>query len=186
MRRHKPTERQMPLPGVLTLDGGEDQIELRNNRIPHHRILAAIHASAKGTRSIPEIYLTEVLPAPTRTIQLLGRKTSANIINGLLGYEVQASYKRIHCPDKPTARYLKLFTELGCRRILLPYDPTLTEKLLAELEPAFDLLQKSVKSLFPENPGIQSYVMRKISGRIRKELRTEKNAPDPAAPDSRA
>jgi len=135
-------------------------------KIPHHAILA----SSQGCR-IPEIYRSRVLPANTRTIRLLGKKTNARILTTLLGYEVQASYKRIQCPDLVTAQYLRVFSELGCHSIKLPYDPTLTSELVPGLEAALAELAESVRRLFPAQPRLQSYVLRKIYSILRRQLR---------------
>jgi hypothetical protein len=117
-----------------------------------------------------QIYRGEVLPVKTRTIQLLGRKVPARIINTLLGFEVQASYKRVSCPDLVSARYLKLFTELGCRSIKLPYDPTVTDRLIPELELAMNRLSAGVRDLFPGDRAAQLYVLRRIYSHLRTQL----------------
>ncbi len=124
-----------------------------------------------GSRGLIEIYHSEVLTVKTRTIRLLGRKISAHIFNTLLGFEVKASFKRIQCPDMVTARYLKIFTELGCRTIKLPYDPTVTARLLPELEVAQERLVSGVRLLFPQNKDLQLYVLRHICRYIRHRLR---------------
>ena len=81
-----------------------------------------------------EIYSEEVLTRPTRTISLPGRKCEPRIIYTFLGFELQAGRKRITCPDMATARYLRIFAELGMPSIETPYDPTQTARLLAGLE----------------------------------------------------
>jgi hypothetical protein len=166
-------ELQLLLPGVLVLEAGGKKIEMGSRRIPHSRILKALLAGSDAGRSIVEIYRIEVLPVKTRTIHLLGRKCPATIIHTLLGFEVQACYKRIHCPDLVTARYLRLFTELGCRRIRLPYDPTITGRLIPELEATQERLSEGVRQLFPRNHALQAYVLRRIYTLIRPQLRSE-------------
>ena len=93
------------------------------HKILHMELLKALQDPALGISGVAELYRLRVLPVKTRNLQLLGKKSPARIIETLLGYEVKAFYKRVHCPDKVTARYVKLFTELGCRTIRLPYDP---------------------------------------------------------------
>ena len=117
-----------------------------------------------------EDFKQEVLPNKTRTIRLLGKKTSAQIIHTLLGYEVQASYKRIQCPDLVTARYIRLFSELGFHSIPLPYDPTLTARLIPKFESAIDSLVRHIRERFPENPSLQNYVIRKVFAIIRTQV----------------
>jgi hypothetical protein len=163
----------MHLPGVTTPEASGEKIELRDWRIPHRRILEALQGSAGDSMNLLEIYRQQVLPVKTRTIYLLGRKAPARIIHTLLGYEVQASYKRIHCPDMVTARYLKLFTELGCHAIKLPYDPTVTARLIPEFEASVERVVEGVRTLFPESQTLQAYVLRNIYGIIRSQLRAE-------------
>ncbi len=115
-------------------------------------------------------YREKVLTQQTRTIRLLGRKNAATILNTLLGFEVQASYKRIQCPDMVTARYLRLFSELGCHSIKLPYDPTLTEQLIPVFEATIDAVKERVRELFPQDSSTQQYVLRHIYAIIRRQL----------------
>lgn len=115
-------------------------------------------------------YREKVLTQQTRTIRLLGRKSSAKILHTLLGFEVQASYKRIQCPDMVTARYLRLFSELGCHSIKLPYDPTLTEQLVPGFEEIVDRLKEKIRDLFPRDSSTQQYVIRKTYEIIRRNL----------------
>jgi hypothetical protein len=112
-----------------------------------------------------------VLPIKTRSIHLLGRKTPAQIIETLLGYEVKAAYKRIQCPDKVTARYLKLFTELGCRTIRLPYDPTVTANLIPQFEQAVAKISSGVHDIYPKDRRLQLYVIRNIYSHLRRLLK---------------
>jgi hypothetical protein len=164
---------QMPLPGVVTLEVGGKKIQSRNRRIPHQRIFKSLQGSSGGFRDLLTIYRQEVLPIKTRTIHLLGRKGPARIIHTLLGYEIQASYKRIHAPDLVTARYLKLFTEFGCRTIRLPYDPTVTARLIPELEQGVEFIAKAIRALFPESRALQRYVLQKMCAIMRSRLRAE-------------
>ncbi len=145
----------------------------RNPKIPHSRILQELQEPRDGTLDFVEIYRRQVLPVKTRTIRLLGRKAPARINTTLLGYEVQASYKRIHCPDLVTARYLRLFTEIGCHAIRLPYDPTITGQLIPELENRIGSIKTGIRGLFPESKATQTYVLRKIYGILRSRLRAE-------------
>jgi hypothetical protein len=124
----------------------------------------------KDYSDLIEGYREKVIPVKTRTIRLLGRKNPARIIHTLLGYEVQASYKRIQCPDLVTARYLRLFSELGCHSIKLPYDPTLTEQLIPGFEAAVDNLQSRVQQLFPGEVPTRQYVLRRVYEMIRQQI----------------
>lgn len=137
-----------------------------NPRILHRDIL---NASGACIRLIAA-YQQKVLSQRTRTIRLLGRKNSAQIIHTLLGYEVQASYKRIQCPDLVTARYLRLFSELGFHSIKLPYDPTMTARLIPDFEAVIDEIVTEIRNRYPLDIPRQNYVIRTIYGIIRKQL----------------
>jgi hypothetical protein len=137
-----------------------------STRIKHRRLFR----TSTHCASLVETYRDQVLTQKTRTIRLLGKKSSAKILHTLLGFEVQASYKRIQCPDMVTARYLKLFSELGCHSIKLPYDPTLTEKLIPEFEAMVEGLKEEIRIFFPGDPSTQRYVTRIIYAAIRRQL----------------
>jgi hypothetical protein len=157
------------LPKVLQMAG--TTIAVHDQKIPHKKILRVIQKYADLSGGLVEIYRQKVLPQTTRTIRLLGKKSSAQIIHTLLGYEVRAAYKRIQCPDLVTAQYIRLFSEIGCHSIKLPYDPTLTAQLIPEFEAAVDNINKGVRELFPEDLHVQHYVVRKIYEIIRQQLR---------------
>lgn len=140
-----------------------------NRRVFPSHILA--DAECGSSSPIVELYRRRVLPIRTRKIPLLGRKCPARIVETLLGYEVKASYKRIHCPDMITARYLKIFTELGCRSIRLPYDPTVTAAVVPELEDSIDRIAGEIDRLYPDNRRIRLYAARKVYRCLREQLR---------------
>jgi hypothetical protein len=162
----------MFLPGIIALQVGGKQIPMPNQKIPHKAILAALQGPPDGRGNIAAIYLHDVLPAKTRTIPLLGRKSPARVVRTLLGYEVQGAYKRIQCPDMVTARYLKLFMALGCRSIKLPYDPTTTEALLPDLECAFNKIGHAIGRMFAGAPEVQAYVLRRVYMHLRRQLKS--------------
>ncbi|MBN2317768.1 MAG: hypothetical protein JXR49_01770 [Acidobacteria bacterium] len=137
----------------------------------HHKIFQASQSAADLHGGLIEIYRREVLTQKTRTVRLLGVKCAAKIIQTLLGYEVQAVHKRIHCPDLVTARYLKLFSELGCHSIRLPYDPTVTARLIPTMESALQSIMDTVAIIFPKDLKRRQYVIRKVFAIVRNELR---------------
>jgi hypothetical protein len=140
-------------------------------RIPHKEILRTSHSITNLPLSLVDIYRQKVLPQKTRTMRLLGRKCSAEIVNTLLGYEVIASHKRINCPDLVTARYIKIFTELGCHSIKLPYDPTITALLIPDLESGVQGIAEAIRRLFPRDLRLQQYVTREIYRIVRRQIR---------------
>ncbi len=91
-------------------------------------------------------YKEEVLSGRTRVISLPGRKCEPRILNTFLGFELQVARKRITCPDMSTARYLRIFAEVGMPSVRTPYDPTLTTCVLPQLEQAL----KKIKDLLLE------------------------------------
>jgi hypothetical protein len=83
---------------------------------------------------IRQIYCCDVLKKKHRELQLLGRKCSPQILYTFLGYELKMGRKRVSCPDISSARYLKLFAEIGMHSARMPYDPTHTALVLTGLE----------------------------------------------------
>jgi hypothetical protein len=144
---------------------------IQNNKIMHRKILAVSQSSAELQGGLIEVYRREVLTQKTRTVRLLGIKSDANIIQTLLGYEVQARHKRINCPDMVTARYLKLFSALGCHSIRMPYDPTVTARLIPLMEQAIQRAKDTIVEIYPKNSKRQQYILQKICAIIRNELR---------------
>ena len=80
----------------------------------------------------------------TRRIKLIGRRCKPEIVTTFLGYEIIASNKRILCPDMVTARYLRMFAEVGLKEVVIPYDVTKTQECLPDLEEAFGELKTIV------------------------------------------
>lgn len=161
---------QMSLPGANGQHQSPAKYEKRRRRIPHMEILKTLQDPAHGVANIVETYRRHVLPLETRNIRLLGHKAPARIIETLLGYEVKAYYKRIQCPDMVTARYLKLFTELGCRSIRLPYDPTVTAELIPDLERSVAKIIAGVRDIYPKDRQLQLYVLRQIFSHLRRQM----------------
>ncbi len=162
---------QMSLPGALGQRLSSSKRQRGRRRIPHMEILKTLQDPALGIANLVDTYQRFVLPIKTRNIHLLGRKSPARIIETLLGYEVKASYKRIHCPDMVTARYLKLFTELGCHSIRLPYDPTVTANLIPQFEHSVSKILSGVRDIYPKDRSLQHYVLQRVFGILREQLK---------------
>ncbi len=91
-------------------------------------------------------YGEEILSGRTRLVSLPGRKCEPRILNTFLGFELQVAQKRITCPDMSTARYLRIFAEVGMPSVRVPYDPSLTTCVLPQLEQSL----KKIKDLLLE------------------------------------
>ncbi len=115
-------------------------------------------------------YGKEVLSGRTRVVSLPGRKCEPRLLNTFLGFELQVAQKRITCPDMSTARYLRIFAEVGMPSVRTPYDPTLTTCVLPQLEQSL----KRIKDLLLEenlNRKQHQSKLRYIYGQIRKNLK---------------
>lgn len=97
-----------------------------------------------------ESYCKSIQQFKTRKILLPGRKCSPQIVESFLGYEILIGRKRLTCPDMATARYLKIFAEIGMKEILVPYDPTKTAELLPGLEKKLDQIKELVSRIDQE------------------------------------
>ena len=105
-------------------------------------------AIQKEIEKLGTTYGEQVLSGRTRVVSLPGRKCEPRILNTFLGFELQVAQKRITCPDMTTARYLRIFAEVGMPSVRTPYDPTLTTCVLPQLEQA---LRKVKNLLLEEN-----------------------------------
>ena len=71
---------------------------------------------------IGQIYHQDVVVQPCRDLVLLGRKCKPQILYTFLGFELKMDRTRLSCPDMSTARYLRIFAEIGMKQVKLPYD----------------------------------------------------------------
>jgi len=121
-------------------------------------------------------YGEEVLSGRSRVVSLPGRKCEPRILNTFLGFELQVAQKRITCPDMSTARYLRIFAEVGVPSVRVPYDPTFTSCVLPQLEQA---LKRIKDLLLKENLNRKQHQskLRNIYRKIRENLKwAEKEA----------
>lgn len=88
---------------------------------------------------IPSIYAEKVRTQRTRAVELEipEHENAAEIFYTLLGIELKVAKSRVACPDLATARYLRVFARIGCRKIAVPYDITKISVLADELEVAW-------------------------------------------------
>ena len=125
-----------------------------------------------------QTYATRVLSRPTRLVSLLGRKCKPHILYSFLGFELKMARKRVTCPDMSTARYLRIFAELGMSAIRIPYDPTQTSRLLPDLEQPLDALKEILlhESLDEKHHQLK---LRRLYQRIRGSLLRAEQTPEP-------
>jgi len=119
---------------------------------------------------IRQIYHQDVLAQRTRQATLLGRKCQPRILYTFLGFELQMGKKRLTCPDMSTARYLRVFAELGVQEICLPYDPSRTAIVASGLEHALDRIKECLLEQELDSRH-HALALRRIYGRIRDRLR---------------
>ena len=84
-----------------------------------------------------------------------------------LGYEVKAGRRRLTCPDLVTARYVRVFCDLGMPHILIPYDPTRTSRIIEKLEKQLEKL-----SQVPSGPEQRAAFARVRKGLAECEMRS--------------
>ncbi len=91
---------------------------------------------ALKTDWIPDIYLNQIRPLRTRSIELEipERENSTEILETLLGFELKVGRRRIASPNLPTAHYLQIFAQIGCRNVAVPYDITSIPLICNDLE----------------------------------------------------
>ncbi len=129
----------------------------------------------KQIEEIGQLYVNRVLSQRTRRVPLLGRKCQPHIMYTFLGFEVKMGRKRVTCPDMATARYLKIFAELGMDSVQIPYDPSQTARIVPLLETAFDRIKASLSKQECDRVQFQA-VLRRMYKELRDELKGGKKA----------
>lgn len=97
---------------------------------------------------IPDIYLNQIRPLRTRSIELEipERENKTEILETLLGFELKVGSRRIASPNLATARYLQVFARIGCRNIAVPYDITAIPMICNDLERSWEKLLQTVEA----------------------------------------
>ncbi|MGH9818992.1 MAG: hypothetical protein ACRD43_02385 [Pyrinomonadaceae bacterium] len=103
---------------------------------------------------LPTIYVEEVRSQRTRAyaLDIVERENRAEILYTLLGIELKVGNKRFGCPDLATARYLRIFARMGCRKFAVPYDITKISGIADEMETAWQRLLLLIDSKTKESP----------------------------------
>jgi hypothetical protein len=125
-----------------------------------------------GDAWIPVIYAGKVRTQRTRSINLdcPARENIAEIQYTLLGIELKIGKKRLACPDLATARYLRVFARIGCRKIAVPYDITRISTLADELEVAWQQMLLILAERTKDEPDAKS---RRLRSQLIKAIRSE-------------
>jgi hypothetical protein len=143
--------------------GGASKIASNYHR-PEIRVNMARSGIDGTITAFAGLYRDEVLAHRTRRVRLLGRKCRPKLMKTFLGYELLLGRRRITCPDLVTARYLRIFGELGCAVIEIPYDPTRTDRLLPQMEELFEWIRREGEKL---PPAASRRIFRKVRLRLR-------------------
>lgn len=128
-----------------------------------------------GDAWIPTIYAEKVRTQRTRSSNLdcPARENIAEIQYTLLGIELKVGKKRIACPDLATARYLRVFTRIGCDEIAAPYDITRISTLADELETAWQQMLLVLTEQTKDEPEVKA---KRLRSQVIREVRLELEA----------
>ena len=118
---------------------------------------------------IGQIYHQDVVVHPCRDLVLLGRKCKPQILYTFLGFELKMGRTRLSCPDMSTARYLRIFAEIGMKQVKLPYDPSRVQLLATGLEHSLDRIKEHLLERDLDTPG-HAAAFRRVYARIRRRL----------------
>ena len=118
---------------------------------------------------IGQIYHQDVVVHSCRDMVLPGRKCKPQILYTFLGFELRMGRTRLSCPDVSTARYLKVFAEIGMKQVKLPYDPSRVRLLATGLEHSLDRIKEHLLERDLDAPG-HAASLRRVYARIRKRL----------------
>ena len=118
---------------------------------------------------IGQIYHGDVVVHPCRDLTLPGRKCKPQILYTFLGFELKMGRTRLGCPDMNTARYLRVFAEIGVGQVKLPYDPSRVQLLVTGLEHSLDRIKELLLERNLDARG-HAAALRRVYARIRKRL----------------
>ena len=124
----------------------------------------------KEIQAFVACYQDHVLMVKNRTVRLLGRKCRPELMYTFLGYEVKLGALRVTCPDLITARYVSLFGKLGMESVQIPYNPTVTARILPLLEDSAGKIDELTETGSPE-PAAKQRRFQRVYATIRSELR---------------
>ena len=129
-----------------------------------------------GDSWIADLYETKVRSQRTRAfhVEIPEKENKPEILHTLLGIELRVGNTRLSCPDLASARYLRVFTRIGCRDFAVPYDITKISVIADELETSW---QKLV--LLVEQKGLQSSAAARLRSALVRKLREEVGAIGP-------
>jgi hypothetical protein len=126
-----------------------------------------------GDSWLPSIYRERILKIRTRSYQFppIAKRGSPEIHHTLLGIEVKVGRRRMLCPDLATARYLAVFTRLGCKTVAIPYDITTISHLADELESSWHRMLLLVDELARDHsPAFRARIRTLLIGKVREEI----------------
>ena len=118
---------------------------------------------------IGQIYHGDVVVHACRDLALLGRKCKPQILYTFLGFELKMGRTRLSCPDMSTARYLRVFAEIGVKQVKLPYDPSRVHLLATGLEHSLDRIKEHLLERDLDARG-HAAALRRVYARIRRRL----------------
>jgi hypothetical protein len=129
----------------------------------------------------------------TRTVQLPGKQCRAEIYNTLVGYEICVVKTKVlntvFVPDLATARYLRIFTEIGLLQVEIPYHIVRMAELVPDLEKAYRSLWVIIHFFSDQifRPKEKKYYVEKVFARLRKDLSQRMVGlgilPEPSSPE---
>lgn len=136
------------------------------------KTLAEETIRGEAMRLFCDLSASAVADQRSRCVKLVGKRCHAQIFNTLVGYEVSAARKIIFAPDMATARYLKIYSEIGLPQVHIPYNVSRTMELIHDLEKAYGSLSFIIRFFLDQMfqaKSKKSY-LQAVFSHLRKEL----------------
>jgi type I restriction-modification system DNA methylase subunit len=99
-----------------------------------------------GENNLPDFYKNEVLSKETYEILIPDYKKEPRIDNTLTGWVIILDKEQISCPNMEVARYLKVFAEMGVKKVRVP----LNEDYIIQIIDKFEHLKSKTDSVINE------------------------------------
>ncbi len=102
-----------------------------------------------------------------KKVKLPGKKGNYTISRTLFGYMVEKNRTKIPSSDINHAKYLKIFSEMGLKEILIP--ESVNEELINSLEKKYLEIENKIREIFPFT--LKRRIIKKHKNKIFKEIK---------------
>lgn len=98
-----------------------------------------------GEDNLPTFYKDRIATVPCYSLDLPKLEEPIEIENSLFGWRLKIGKKAIDCTSEAQARYLRVFSEMGCDQALVPKDDDYLSSIVNQWESLFEKAQAALQ-----------------------------------------